>query len=224
MKHKLLVVPMILALAGAGCGGSGSTSTGPSGMAGSGAAPANSGNCTNPYYPFKVGSKIVYKTTYGTTNSNYTMEVQPADNADTHKLVYTFTVRGQSFPITQEFVCDRDGIRAKGMLDLASALGGANFSFETNSVDGPFMPADMSVGTKWETTYNVTLHTTNAAMARMMAYVPGAGPDMTDFLQPATGLRGVSRISGISGSGCSTSYRSRACTGSRTRRRRRRRP
>lgn len=137
-------------------------------MAGSGAAPANSGNCTNPYYPFKVGSKIVYKTTHGTTNSNYTMEVQPADNADTHKLVYTFTVRGQSFPITQEFVCDRDGIRAKGMLDLASALGGANFSFETNSVDGPFMPADMSVGTKWETTYNVTLHTTNAAMARMM--------------------------------------------------------
>ena len=173
MKHKLLIVPMILALAGAGCGGSGSVSgsatpttpsgSSDSGMAGSGAAVA--GGCSNAYYPFKVGSKITYKSTSASTNSSYTMEVQPGSTADSHKLVYTFTASGHTVPVTQEFTCDSSGIHANGQLDLATALGGAQFSYQTDSVDGPFLPANMSVGTNWETTYNVTVHTSNSVLA-----------------------------------------------------------
>ncbi|HVM90982.1 MAG TPA: hypothetical protein VMU11_03750 [Verrucomicrobiae bacterium] len=176
MKHKLFIAPLlILTLAGAGCGGaapSGSDTTGssPSGssdnsMAGSGAAMA--GGCSNPYYPFKPGSKITYQTSGGGLNSTYSMEVLDSGNADTHKLSYTFNVNGHSNSITQEFACDNGGIHAKGQLDLSSAMGG-QFSYQTDSVDGPFLPSDMSVGQQWTTTYKVTLHTSNATMARII--------------------------------------------------------
>ena len=176
MKHKLLIAPLlILTLAGAGCGASapsdsgsvGATPTGSSdhGMAGSGAAMG--GGCTNPYYPFKVGGKITYKTSSTNFNSTYSMEVLPAANADTHKLAYTFTVRGTTSTINQEFTCDGTGIVAKGQLDLSSAMGG-QFTYETDSVDGPFLPADMHVGQEWTNTFKVTLHTNNATMARLI--------------------------------------------------------
>jgi hypothetical protein len=173
IKQKLLVIPLVLALAGAGCSNSGATTpttptspSAPSAIPGS-TAPSNSamGGCTNPYYPFKVGSKITYKSTSPSTSSSYTVEVQPGSTSDAHKLLYTITANGKDYPIAQEFTCDGSGIRANGQLELGAAMGGMQVTYTTDSVNGPFMPSVMTVGTNWDTTYNVTIHTTNAALA-----------------------------------------------------------
>ncbi|MEI7512782.1 MAG: hypothetical protein WCK01_04995 [Candidatus Uhrbacteria bacterium] len=168
MKHKLLLVPFVLALAGAGCGGGSTPEATGSNPAPAVAPVAVSSNCTNPYYPFKVGSKISYKTKSGSTSSTYSVEVQQAATADAFKLAYLFESEAGSMPVAQEFTCESGVIRAKGQLDMPSVAGGASISYTTNSVDGPFLPSDMNVGTKWDTTYNVTMHTTNPVLAKMM--------------------------------------------------------
>jgi hypothetical protein len=171
MKSKLIIAPLlILTLAGAGCGGAAPSASNAPGSPDNGTPGSNTtatGGCNNPYYPFKVGSKITYKTVSPGLNSTYSMEVQPASDPDTHKLAYTFNVQGRSTVISQEFTCDSSGIHAKGQLDLSSAMGG-QISYQTDSVNGPFLPPDMSVGQTWQTTYNVTLHTTNPTMARIL--------------------------------------------------------
>ncbi len=167
MKHsKILILPLVLSLLGAGCS--------PSAMLPSGSAPTTPGqqaadSCSNQYFPFKQGTSITYKSVFSGNTSEYKVAVKPSA-AGVHALEYTFTVRGQAYPMTQEFTCSGSdgGLVAKGQLDLSSAMTGRKFSYETESVEGIFMPKDLSVGKKWDTTYNVIVRTDDPQMKAMI--------------------------------------------------------
>lgn len=164
LSSRLLSVIAIAALLGAGC----SPSAGPSAGTGSsgGLFGGSSGSgCNNPYYPFTPNTSIVYGMT-GVT-SDFTMATLPPTAGGDHKLEYTFDVRGTVNKITQEFTCDGGTIRAKGHLDFASAFA-QGIKFETKSVSGEFLPADLSTGKTWVTTYQSVIRTDNPQLKSML--------------------------------------------------------
>lgn len=163
--HRFAAVIAVAALLGQGCAR-------PPAIPDTSGRPADTrpiaaGSCSNAYYPFTPNTSILYGMTGGTATSDFTMAVLDSGTAGTHKMEYTFNVRGTENKISQEFSCEGGTIRAKGYLDFASAFA-QGISFETKSVSGEFLPEDLSTGKKWEMTIQSVVRTDNPQLKSLL--------------------------------------------------------
>jgi hypothetical protein len=170
MKKHLLSTLSLLVLFGVGC--SGAVEPPAPAPAPSPEAPVSptrgASGCSHPYYPLNVGHEIAYRMTMGADASDLTVKVIPSEEAGFHKLQYTFQVRGTATPMFQEFTCAGGSLRARGQIDFSSVMAGSPFTFETESAEGEYLPADLTVGKKWETTFKSVMHTENPTMKAMV--------------------------------------------------------
>ncbi len=115
-----------------------------------------SDGCDHPYAPFDAGLAVRYLTTYGTTESSYSYRVV-SNEAGKIKVEYEFGTSTTPLTVGASFVCDNGTIKADGYLDMGNALAGQRMTLKTESVEGEFMPKDLSVGTEWTTKYEVSV-------------------------------------------------------------------
>lgn len=156
----MLVVVSTLALLGQGC-----ARPTPSGRA----PLATRGGCENAYYPLNPGSSITYRLMSGSSApSSYRVNVLDSE-AGRHRIQYVFQADGGSLTLNQDFTCEDGVISAKGYADFSQAVAGApGFRYETVSVEGVFLPADLRVGSEWETTYNMVIRSDDPAMKAVL--------------------------------------------------------
>ncbi|MCR4256510.1 MAG: hypothetical protein NUW08_02285, partial [Candidatus Uhrbacteria bacterium] len=116
--------------------------------------------CENPYYPMRPGSSITYRISGSGADSQYEAKFLDAAG-DMNRVQYVFTVDGESLTLNQDFTCEGGVLSAQGYADFSSIQGGSNLRFETESVEGVFLPSDLGVGSEWETTYRTIVRTDN---------------------------------------------------------------
>ncbi len=165
MTHltKFVAIVSTFALLGQGC------ARPPAAMDGSsGGSPTVAGSgCENPYFPMRPGSSITYLISGSGADSQYEAKfLYPSGGM--HRMQYIFTVDGQSLTLNQEYSCEGGVLSSRGYADFSSILGGLGLRYETESVEGVFLPANLAVGSEWETTYNIVVRTDNPQFKAVM--------------------------------------------------------
>ncbi|KAA0205518.1 hypothetical protein EDM68_05580 [Candidatus Uhrbacteria bacterium] len=156
---KFVAIVSTLALLGQGCARPPAPTT-------DGARSAR-GGCENPYYPMRPDSSITYRMTGSGMTSQYTASFLPPSGGS-NRVQYVFTVDGESLTLNQDFTCTNGTLSARGYADFSSLLGGQGFRYETESVEGFFLPADLDVGSEWETTYRMIVRTDHPQFKELM--------------------------------------------------------
>ncbi|HWR00047.1 MAG TPA: hypothetical protein VN397_04360 [Candidatus Methylomirabilis sp.] len=167
MRSSFVALGFFLAL-GAGC----STPSVPAGGS-TGPSPATSASaCAHPYYPIRQGYEIGYTNTItGAPESAFTMKVAKAER-NTATLEYVFSQTGAPanatpLTMTQELECAGGNIRAKGQLDMASALSGMQVRSTTKKSTGELLPSDLAVGSEWDNEFQVETETDSPVAVRL---------------------------------------------------------
>lgn len=167
-KEKTLTVKwlfpstVILALVLGACGGQ-PPAGGTGGETGSGgetggdatAAPTEAesgpaGACANPYYPVVNGATRTYSVTGGEKDFSYTETITDA-SSDGFTLSTAYSLEG-NLQTTQHWGCQSDGLVAleyNGGPSAALSTEGLSAQFNTTSVTGITVPADLAVGSTW---------------------------------------------------------------------------
>ncbi|MCC7357332.1 hypothetical protein IT408_02380 [Candidatus Uhrbacteria bacterium] len=124
---------------------------------------ANAGNCDNPYFPLRPGTKMSYKTHAAGRNSSFTWESREL-TADNVSLLYTFD---GGLLLHSDFSCTSDGLIAQSYLDMNSAMTGSVIKTKTTSSTGTYLPKDLAIGKTWESAYEVETENENPEAARL---------------------------------------------------------
>lgn len=156
---KFVAIVSTLALLGQGC------ARPPVALDGTPSAPR--GGCENPYYPMRPGSSITYRISGSGADSQYEARFLDASGG-MNRVQYVFSVDGESLTLNQDFTCEGGVIAARGYADFSSIVGGLGFRYETESVEGVFLPSDLRVGSEWETTYRTVVRTDNPQFKALM--------------------------------------------------------
>lgn len=165
MRLRLLVLPSALILLGAGCFSPPATPEADAPASSEPVASAPS-ECGHPYYPMKPGSAITFQSIFKDRPDEFTVTVK--SNAD-GKATLEYDFEGVGKLLTQAVECDKDGsLKAKGYLDLASALSESKFEIETKTVSGVFLPADLKVGSEWGSIYDVNITPQDSAVLKSL--------------------------------------------------------
>lgn len=177
MKKYFSVSAILVAVTLFGAGCSSSPSTAPTGSPSPSDSPrANSGapaqvatdsGCLNLYFPLKTGSAIEYEMDGGTARIPMKIAVKE-HTADSIKLDYTFTVKGQEVAMTNELVCEDGNIHGKGYFDFASKLSGLDIKYDTVKMEGEIIPSDLKVGREWTLDSEVIVRTSDKRMQAML--------------------------------------------------------
>lgn len=170
--HRFIAAASMVALLGAGCGSTstpGSPVSGGSGSAGGGlfGGSGGTGACADFYAP--AGTSISYLTRSGAGETPYTIKVVEHDSSHV-KMQHDITVRGRVSQINNEFECDANGrVRGRGYFDLASSMLGIDFNYEVLEMTGDIFPADLAVGTEWNSHTKVKMNTSDSTtIGRLM--------------------------------------------------------
>jgi hypothetical protein len=159
---KFVAIVSTLALLGQGCARPPAATDGSTPS-----APTARGGCENPYYPMRPGSSITYRISGSGSDSQYEAKFLDA-SGDMNRVQYIFTVDGESLTVNQDFTCEGGVLSARGYADFTSILGGLDLRYETESVEGDFLPSDLRVGSEWETTYRTIVRTDNPQFKALM--------------------------------------------------------
>ena len=166
MNTKWLYPFVLLALIGAGCSSPITTPevSAPTAApaAGTPAAPTALAGCSHPYYPLRAGSSISYQ--MPTKTGTQIMKVSvTANTGDQATLNYVFP--DTNVELNQTLKCTAGGVYPESYLDLASQISGVSVNSETKNVSGPLLPADVKVGSEWDTSFDVVIHIDSAQAA-----------------------------------------------------------
>ncbi len=158
----------LMVLVGAGCSRTSSTSGSTAGT-GSGGSTVAAG-CSHPYYPLRQGYSVTFKDTFPSFRGSpgedhYTVRVTES-SADGAKVVTHFDTSG--IEVSQQLRCHNGAVAATSYVDMSSARSGSqSFQAETRSVDGDYLPADLRVGSEWDTRFAIVLHPQGATASAL---------------------------------------------------------
>jgi len=160
----------LVAFLGAGCG---TPSVPGSGASGSGVASSRvaSSGCAHPYYPLREGYAVSYKSSVkGLPESIFT--VKAADTSgDKATLQYTFTRPGgpadAGISMSLDIECVGGDLKAKGQLDMASAMSGKRVTSTTKKSSGELLPKNLAVGSEWDGEFQVETVLDNPTAVRL---------------------------------------------------------
>ncbi|MEK7473469.1 MAG: hypothetical protein AAB668_01935 [Patescibacteria group bacterium] len=156
---KFIAIVSTLALLGQGC------ARPPVAVDGTPSAPRS--ECENAYFPMRPGSSITYRISGSGSDSQYEAKFLDASGG-MNRVQYIFSVDGESLTLDQEYTCANGVLSSRGYADFSSILGGTGFRYETESVEGVFLPANLAVGSEWETTYRIIIRTDHPQFKALM--------------------------------------------------------
>lgn len=164
--------------AGAGCRGGGDRpvprpATDPTAIFGSpdGApitepVPPEGMSCSHEYYPLRTGYHIQYKTTYppamGTSGSGrYALRVMRVTSGSVYiKTAFERSGGGAPIQADMEYRCIGGGLYAAGYMNMGGVSPGGpagNYEVRTTRAEGELLPAHISVGSVWESSFSITI-------------------------------------------------------------------
>lgn len=149
----LLAVSLFL---GAGCSGPSRADVPSTPSTGMPSASSQTSLCYHPYFPLKTGYKVAYSSNGLSTTSTYTME---ATDVTSNQATLKYSVAG--ITVEHRLGCQEGAVSEMSYLDLGSAING-HVQATTRNVRGVLLPKDLRTGTRWSTSFEVTLNGTGA--------------------------------------------------------------
>jgi len=130
------------------------------------------GACDHPYYPLRQGYRVDYRTSFNDahgvpTSRTYSISV-PESTATTAKMVTTFPGEGGGTDVTanQSIECGNGVLRTNSFVDIGSRVAGASrFTTETRHVTGDLLPDHLSVGSAWQSSFDIAIHAESGSAA-----------------------------------------------------------